>query len=175
MPDHPGFDLKRIDDRSLVRLRVRPAGADAGAAAMQLPQAQRWRGVDPVVCWLGPDQWLLTSDTQSPTDVISLVDSALSGQLYAATDLSSSNVCYALKGFAARTVLAMGCGVDLHESAFTEGQCVRTNFANVPLFIVCIAGDHFDLYVDRSHARYLNDWLTNSGEDPITRDPKYSF
>ena len=33
--------------------------------------------------------------------------------------------------------------------------------------------DNFDIYVDRSHARYLSDWFVKSGEDPITRDLKY--
>ena len=175
MPEHPGFDLERIDDRSVVRLRVRPHSADAVAEALQLPEAQRWCGEDPAVYWLGPDQWLLTSDSQSPTVLIRMVDSKLSGQLCVATDISSSNVCYAFKGPAARTVLAMGCGIDLHKSAFTAGQCVRTRFANVQLFIVCVKSDNFDLYADRSHDRYLNDWLMKSGEDPMTRDSKYYF
>ena len=70
-------------------------------------------------------------------------------------------------------LLAMGCGIDMHKSAFTTGQCVRTHFANVLLFIVAVDDDNFDLYVDRSHARYLRDWLLSAGEDPITRDPKF--
>ena len=171
MPDHPGFDLNQIAGRSMVRLRVRPKGADAAGKALQLPrQPLRSRGEDPTAYWLGPDQWLLTSDTKSAEDIIGHIDAALSGQLYAATDMSSSNVCFALRGPAARTLLAMGCGIDMHRSAFMTGQCMQTNFANVLLFIVAVEDNSFDLYVDRSHARYLSDWLVNSGEDPITRD-----
>ena len=87
--------------------------------------------------------------------------------------MSSGNVCFALTGPAARMILAMGCGIDMHKSAFPTGHCIRTNFANVLLFIVAVKDDTFDLYVDRSHARYLSGWLANSGEDPITRDSKY--
>ena len=123
--------------------------------------------------WLGPDQWLLTSDTKPAKDIIRHIDSTLTGQLFAATDMSSSYVCFSLKGLAARMLLAMGCGIDMHKSAFTTGQCVRTHFANVLLFIVAVDDDNFDLYTDRSHARYLRDWLLSAGEDPITRDPKY--
>ena len=174
MPDHPGFDLNQINGRSIVRLRVRPSGADAAGKALQLPQqALQWWGKDPATYWLGPDQWLLTSDTKPAKDITGHIDCTLSGQLYAATDMSSHYVCFALRGPAARTVLAMGCGIDMHRSAFMTGQCIQTNFANVQLFIVVVEGNNFDLYVDRSRARYLSDWLVNSGEDPITRDSKY--
>ena len=174
MPEHPGFELTQIDDRSMIRLRVRPANANAASEALKLPlQALRCGGDDAVAYWLGPDQWLLTSDTKPAKEIIRHIDSTLTGQLYAATDMSSSYVCFSLKGLAARMLLAMGCGIDMHKSAFTTGQCVRTHFANVLLFIVAVDDDNFDLYVDRSHARYLRDWLLSAGEDPITRDPKF--
>ncbi len=173
MPEHPGFDLTQIIGRSIVRLRVRPRDAGAAGTALQLPQqALQWQGEDPAAYWLGPDQWLLTSDTKSAEGIVSHIDRALSGRLYAATDMSSQNVCFALRGPAARTVLAMGCGIDMHSSVFTMGQCVRTHFANVALFIVVVEDNSFDLYVDRSHARYLSDWLVNAGEDPITHTSK---
>ncbi len=169
MPEHPGFDLKQIYDRSMVRLRVRPQDADAAGEALQLPQrALQWRGEDPAACWLGPDLWLLTSDTRPGTEIIDHIDRTLSGQLYAATEMSASYVCFELSGPAARTVLAMGCGIDMHTDAFSTGQCVRTHFANVMLLIVSVGKNHFDLYADRSHARFLVDWIANAGEDPIT-------
>ncbi len=171
MPEQAAFELHQISDRSMVRLRVRPAGADAAGRALQLPlQALRWLGEDPTAHWLGPDQWLFTSDTAPAKDIISHIDSALSNQLYAATDMSSAIVCFALSGPAARTILAMGCGVDMHKSEFRTGQCVRTHFANVALFIVAVENDHFNLYLDRSFARYLRDWLISAGEDPITHE-----
>ena len=174
MPEHPGFNLQQINARSMIWLRVRPKGADAAGIALQLPQhALQWRGGDPATHWLGPDQWLFTSDSKPTEDILSQIKRKLSGQLYAATDMSSHYVCFALSGPAARTVLAMGCGIDMHASAFMTGQCVRTHFANVLLLIVAVENNHFDLYLDRSHARYLSSWLANAGEDPITRDPKY--
>lgn len=169
MPEHPGFDLRPIDGRSMVRLRVRPNEADAAGETLQLPQlASQWRAGDPAACWLGPDQWLLTSDSRPAADIMRDIEGTLTGQLHAATDMSSCYQCFALKGPAARTILAMGCGIDLHASEFKTGQCVRTHFANVLLLIVAVEDNHFDLYFDRSHARYLSDWLENSGEDPMT-------
>ena len=167
MPEHPDFDLRQVNGRSIVRLRVRPDGADTANAALQLPQALQWRDGNPAICWLGPDQWLFTSDTKTAEDVIRNIDGTLSAQLHAATDMSSGNVCFALTGPAGRKVLAMGCGIDLHPGVFKTGQCARTHFAMVPLLIVAVKDNHFDLYLDRSYARYLGDWFTNAGEDPI--------
>ena len=171
MLEHPGFDLRQINGRSIVRLRVRPQGAEAAGKALQLPRKTlQWSGEDPVAHWLGPDQWLLTSDSKTAKDMIARIDRTLAGQLHAATDMSSSYAYFSIRGSAARMVLAMGCGIDLHPSVFRRGQCVRTHFANVLLLVVAVQADHFALYIDRSHARYLSDWLVNSSEDPITRD-----
>jgi sarcosine oxidase subunit gamma len=168
MPEHPGFDLRPIDGRSVVRLRVRPGDAEAVREALHLPAALSWQEGDPVACWLGPDQWLLTSDSQPGADIIDHIDRTLSGQLYAATEMSSGYACFELSGPVARTVLAMGCGIDMHPGAFTPGQCVRTQFANLILLIVCVGNDRFILYADRSQAGYLADWIANAGDDPIT-------
>ena len=173
MPEHPGFDLRPIDGRSMVHLRVRPNGANAASSALQLPQAPQWLGGDSASYWLGPDLWLLTSDDQPAGDIIAHIDQALSGQLHASTDMSSNYRCFELSGPATRTVLAMGCGIDLHPGAFSPGECVRTNFAQVLLLIVAVGDKHFELYVDRSQACYLSDWISCAGEDPITRDSSF--
>jgi sarcosine oxidase subunit gamma len=169
MAEHPGLNLEQADHRSIVRLRVRPDGADTAGRAMQLPQqAMQWLDGNPAIHWLGPDQWLLTSESESAVDILTRIDSVLSGQLYAATDMSSGLVCLRLNGPAARTVLAMGCGIDMHPDSFTTGQCVRTRFAQVPVFMVATGDFEFNLYVDRSYAHYLHEWLSCAGEDPIT-------
>jgi sarcosine oxidase subunit gamma len=175
MPGHPAFVLNQISGRSIVRLRVRPGGADNAATALKLPlKALLWRGGDPTACWLGPDQWLLTSDLRSATDIIEDIGAALGDQLHAATDMSSQNVCLSLQGRASRTILAMGCGIDMHQSTFKKGECIRTHFANVALFMVVVGDNEFDLYVDRSYAQYLQDWIVNAGEDPITCESRHN-
>ena len=175
MPDHSAFNFTSVTGRSMVQWRVRPAGAEAACKALGLPdQALRWESGDPAVHWLGADLWLLTSDEKSAGEIIRHIGTALKGQLNAATDMSSAYVCFSLRGPAARKVLAMGCGIDMHESAFKAGHCTRTHFANLLLFIVAVEDDTFDLYVDRSMARYLGDWIASASEDPITQDLNYS-
>jgi sarcosine oxidase subunit gamma len=168
MAEFPDFNLKETDQRTIVRLRVRPDGADAAAKAMQLPQ-QALQSLDgnPTIHWLGPDQWLLTSENESVADILAHIDSALSGQLFGATDMSSGLTCFSLSGQRSRTLLAMGCGIDMHPDSFSTGQCIRTRFAQVPVFMVATKEFEFDLYVDRSYAQYLHEWLTAASKDPI--------
>lgn len=170
MPDQPGFTLNRIEERSIVRLRVHPRNASRAAEALNLPQQpMRFVQDDPAIFWLSPDQWLLSSDTRSAGEILEDIDGKLSGSLYAATDMSSGSACFSLSGPTARAALAMGCGIDTHSSAFTPGMCVNTHFANVLVFIVAVAEDEFDLYIDRSHRIYIRDWFVYSGTDPMTR------
>jgi sarcosine oxidase subunit gamma len=169
MPEHHGFKLSPVEGRSVVQLRVRPNGATAAREALELPgHAGLWRTGDPAAAWLGPDQWLLTSDTRPAESLIGDIDHALSGQLHAALDMSSNYACFELSGPAARTVLAMGCGIDMHPDSFTTGQCVRTRFAKVLLLVVATSDTQFDLYIDRSHSRYFSDWLAGAHNDPMT-------
>lgn len=156
--------------RSLVRLRVRLNDAEGTAAALNLPaDPQHWQGSVPIALWLGPDQWLLTSDSKSAKELIASIDDKLSKQLYATTDLSDALDCFELSGHGARTILSMGCGLDLDSAAFTYGRCARTRFACVPLVIVATGEDQFDLYVDRSYSHYLQQWIANAARDPLTQ------
>jgi sarcosine oxidase subunit gamma len=174
MPEHPGFELRQIDGRSIVRLRVRLDGADEAAEALGLPlHSPHWRSGDPAGHWLGPDQWLLTSDTKAASEIVDHIGAVLAGKLHAATDMSSQNACFSLAGSAARLLLSMGCGIDMHPGTFRPGECVRTRFANVPLFIVAVEEMRFDLYVDRSYAAYFRDWINTSGDDPMTRETNH--
>jgi len=169
MAEHPGFNLKEIDQRSIVRLRVRPDGAETAVETMQLPQqALQSQDENLAMHWLGPDQWLLTSESEPVSNILAHIDEALSEQLFAATDLSSGLACFSLSGQSSRTLLAMGCGIDMHPDSFRTGQCIRTRFAQVPVFMVATGDFEFDLYVDRSYALYLQEWLAVAGEDPIT-------
>lgn len=171
MPERAGFNLGQVGGRSIVQLRVRPHCAAEACKALDLPdQALTWKGADPAVHWIGPDLWLLTSDTMPAGNIVRQIDVALSNQVHSATDMSSGLACYELNGPASRTVLAMGCGIDMHLNAFGAGQCTRTHFAGVPLFIVVTGGDEFNLYVDRSFAGYLGDWIEVAGKDPLTHN-----
>ena len=169
MPENPGFNLRQVDGRSIIHLRVRPDEADTASEALRLAPALRWQGEDPAAVWVGPDQWLITSDTRPTENLQAHINGALSSRLHAATDMSSAYVCFELTGPASRTVLAMGCGIDLHLQSLKPGHCARTLFAGVPVIMVAKGDNDFDLYLDRNLSGYFQKWLAVAGEDPFTR------
>jgi len=162
--------LKERTGRSLVCLRAGPNAAKGTAAALNLPaEPLRWRGRDPVSIWIGPGQWLLASDSMSARELTTTVGEALPNRLCVATDVSDALDCWELSGHGARTILSMGCGLDLDSGVFTYGHCARTRFACVPLVITATGEDLFDLYVDRSYSCYFQRWFENAAGDPLTR------
>ena len=168
MPEHSGFSLQRVTGRAMMRLRLRPGGVQAATTALQLPPALQCSGSDPSVAWLSPEQWLFCSDSKTADTLATEIGSVLQDQLHVATDISSGLACFSLEGTTARNLLAMGCAIDMHPDSFRAGRCVRTLFANIALVIVAIDAQRFELYADRSLARYLENWISAAGEDPLT-------
>lgn len=160
--------VPRVDDgRSLVRLRVTLSGAEAAAQRLELPPAGAWSGADPQALWVGPDQWLLVSRRQTPDALIEHCGQALEGVLHHAVDSSDALHCLAVEGVGARTLLAMGSGVDFDAGRFKAGQCARTRLAKVAVLIAALEGERFELYADRSVGAYLTNWLHQAGRDPL--------
>jgi sarcosine oxidase subunit gamma len=122
------------------------------------------------VLWLGPDSWLLTCPPDQVASRIESLGAALDGLHAAITDLSDGRVALALSGPNARGLLAKGCPVDLHPSAFPVGSCAQTLLAKASVLIHLVADDpqggpSFDLYVGRSFAPYLWAWLEDAGRE----------
>ena len=100
--------------------------------------------------WLGPRSWLLVAEpARSPlADFVKKRDAlnAAGGALF---DLSASRVVYRLAGARATDVLASGCPLDLHPSAFRSGDCAQSLFGRVntllyksddaPTFLIMVA------------------------------------
>jgi len=157
--------------RGLVRLRVPLAEAARTAAALQLPaQPTHWSGSDPAALWMSPDQWLLVGEHASAEQLLELCRTRLGNLLYSATDASDALSCVRVEGRRARALLAMGSGVDIERSVLTPGRCLRTRFARVAVLLRVLADERFELYVDRSIAHYLEQWLQRAARDPLLED-----
>jgi sarcosine oxidase, subunit gamma len=154
------------DPRTLVRLRVPLADAPRAAAAMDLPNTPlRWSGSDPSALWIGPDEWLLVSDSRSAEEMVARCQDLLRDVLHAATDLSDALACILLEGSNAHQLLAMGSGVDFDSSVFTPGQCVRTRIAKLAVVIRAIDREQFEMFLDRSVSRYFLEYLGRNARD----------
>jgi sarcosine oxidase subunit gamma len=82
------------------------------------------------------------------------------------TDLSAARAVIEITGPRARELLEKGCSIDLHPRAFAPGNCAQTLFARLPVIIDQIAAaPAYRLFVRRSAARWLCDWLIDAAEE----------
>ena len=125
------------------------------------------------ILWLGPDEWLVVSESQTGEEITARLQQALHGIASAVTDVSDARIIYALSGKHARAVLAKGCSIDFHPRAFRPGQCVQTLLAKAAVLIQATTVPSFEIHVARSFAGYAWAWLENAQAEyaaPTSRD-----
>ena len=152
---------------AMVDVRLSTVGAEASAAlGVDLPTAPNtWvpTGTGRAV-WLGPDEWLLSSTTETPEELEARVRAAVVGLGGSATDVSAQRIGLRLTGARVRDVLAKGCSIDLHPRVFGRGRSAQTTLgqAGVVLLGLSDAGDDYVVLVRSSFAGYLADWLLDA-------------
>lgn len=163
----------RIGDaapRFLARLRMHLDAAAQGAKVLGFStEPSSVSGSDPLALWLSPDQWLLVSSRRDATGMARDCAESLGPVLHLVTDATDALHCLAIDGPGARTLLAMGSGIDFSAQSFAPGRCVRTRFAKVAAVIHAVDRDRFEMYVDRSVAHYISEWLARAARDPLLR------
>src|SRR3954451_21810420 len=118
------------------------------------------------VLWLGPDEWLVTAPEGAVPELPTRIARAVAELRAAVTDLSASRAIIEIAGPRARDLLQKGCGLDLHPRAFGPGQCAQTLFARLPVIIDQLSAvPSYRLYVRRSSARWLCEWLIDAAEE----------
>lgn len=80
----------------------------------------------------------------------------------AVTPLSHSRTRIFLEGRPARDVLAKGIPLDFHDSAFTPGMFAQTGLNHTPVLIHRVSESRFELYVLRTFAMSVWDWLRDA-------------
>jgi sarcosine oxidase subunit gamma len=158
-----GITLTEITARQ-VGLRLRPP-FPAYLAGLPLPlAANRVEAMGPLrALWLGPDEWLFVAPGEAVADLPARLARAVAGRRAQITDLSSSRVIIEIAGVGARALLETGCGLDLHPRAFGPGHCAQTLFTHVPVILDQLDEvPRYRLFVRRSYARWLVDWLADA-------------
>ncbi len=155
-----------IIQRAHINLRGDPGGQrflDAAAAALgqALPTAANtFTGDDPRLCWLGPDEWLISAAPERAQPLVESLETQLAGLHVAINDLSGGHVSLHLSGAGAAERLAAGCTLDLHPAVFATGQCAQTGLAKANVLIACIdTAPVYEIIVRRSFSEYLLRWL----------------
>jgi len=153
---------------TMVNLRVDPASeaADRIEKALGAPlprQCGHTTASGPhMVAWLGPDEWLVLSQTDAIT-VAGELRTALAAAPGSAVDVSANRTTLELTGPAARQVLEKGCPLDLHPRAFGPGQAVSTTVGPVPVLLWQVDdAPTYRLLPRSSFADYLARWLIDA-------------
>ena len=164
-----GVNIKRIENLSIVSLKVSRNSLDDARGKLQLASPLGASGSDPQSLWLGPDRWLLVSNSTPADDIVRSCSNALGEILHNAVDYSAALDLLRISGSDAGGLLATGSGVDFRPDKFRMGSCCRTRLAQVAAVIVATAEEQFDVYVDRSYGRYLANWLADTSNIDITK------
>jgi len=123
-------------------------------------------GDGPRILWLGPDEWLVVTAASEGPDMPAALRGALGDIHSAVVDVSDGRAVIVLSGPHARDVLAKGCRIDLHASAFAAGQCAQTHLAKAHVLIhQTDDAPAYEIYVHRSFAPYLWTWLEDAASE----------
>ena len=116
--------------------------------------------------WLGPDEWLAVFPDGEHEDVATALREVLAPLHAAVVDVGHARTVISVAGRHARSVLQKGCHLDLHPSRFHSGSVAQTKFARCHV-LLHQTGDApaYDLYVQRSFARYLWSWLEDAAAE----------
>ena len=108
----------------------------------------------------GPAQFWIIADAQE--QALEELTGAMAPTLCASTWLSHSRTCIFIEGEAAREVLARGVAIDLHPDVFEIDHYAQTALQGTPVMVHRCSVDRFHLYVMRSFALTIWDWLTDA-------------
>lgn len=119
-----------------------------------------------VVYWLGPNEWLIVTPTESEAAIARELRAALAGLFAAVTEVSGGQTVVALRGGAVRDLLAKGCPLDLHPRVFGVDRCAQSHLAKAPILIRQVDEvPSFEVIVRRSFADYLWIWLEDAASE----------
>jgi sarcosine oxidase subunit gamma len=160
-------ELAEIPFLTMVGVRVAPdsAGAqgigDALGAALPRKVGETSQAGGHTALWLGPDEWLVVSETAAET-LVDQLRTAAGETPSQVLDLSANRTVIELTGPGARSVLEKGCPADLHPRVFTDGTAIVTSLARVPVIVWKVDTDTFRVVPRASLAQYVAAWLLDA-------------
>jgi methylglutamate dehydrogenase subunit D len=121
------------------------------------------RGAAHAFVWAGPGQWLLIAEQREDLSELS--------RLAAVSDQSDARAALRLSGPNVRDMLAKGCMIDLHPTAFPSGAGAMTSIAHIGVHIWRVdespsgGGAIFDILIARSMAASFWSWAKASAAE----------
>jgi len=120
--------------------------------------------------WLGPNEWLLVSNDEISKETITyelelvLFDNISKTNMGAITNVTDHFTIFILSGSNIFEILSKGCPFDFTSENFGDNKAVQTILNHVDVTIHRKSENDVDLYVRRSFADYLWDWLKDSAK-----------
>ena len=104
---------------------------------------------------LGPDEWLLIARDGEEAGIAAKIEKALAKIPHALVDVSHRNTAFTVTGAQAEALLASGCPLDLHETAFPVGMATRTLFAKADVILWRTGTNAFRVELWRSFVPFV--------------------
>jgi sarcosine oxidase subunit gamma len=169
-PTGLSFALREMADRGMIDLRgmttdrkfMAAVKSVLGADLPKVPRASVAWG-DVKMLWLSPDQWLVLCPRARAPALAADLGKALSGIHSQVTNVSDMRTVLRLEGENLRVTLAKGTSTDLMAAEVKPGFVKRLKFAEVGALINIVEDEIFELYVFRSQADYVWDFLLATG------------
>ena len=120
--------------------------------------------------WLGPNEWLLVSNNEIAKETNTyeleqvLFDNISKTNLGAITNVTDHFTIFKLSGSNIFEIFSKGCPFDFDSEVFGDNKVVQTILNHVDVSIHRRSKNDVDLYVRRSFAGYLWDWLKDSAK-----------
>jgi sarcosine oxidase, subunit gamma len=118
---------------------------------------------DLTVLWHGPGQWLIVRAPAVPPLADEL--SPVCGDNAAVVDLGHARAVLRFAGDGVCDVLAKGTSIDLRPASFPPGACALTALGKINALLHAVAPATVDVYVPRSYAQALVEWLQHAARD----------
>ena len=118
--------------------------------------------------WLGPNEWLLVSNNEIPKETNTyeleqvMFDNISKTSLGAITNVTDHFTIFKLSGSNIFEVLSKGCPFDFSSDDFGDNKVVQTILNHIDVTIHRRTENDVDLYVRRSFAGYLWNWIKDS-------------
>jgi sarcosine oxidase subunit gamma len=115
------------------------------------------------VLWHGPGQWLIVRAPVLPPLADELA--RVCGDGAAVVDLGHARAALRCEGENIGDVLAKGTSIDLRPARFPPGACALTALGKITALLHAVAPGIVDVYVPRSYAEALVEWLEHAARD----------
>ena len=118
--------------------------------------------------WLGPNEWLIVSNERMPNEMNTyelenvLYDNISKTNLGSVTNVTDQFTIFTLSGSNIIKTLSKSCPFDFESDSFVNNKVIQTILNRIDVTIHKKNESNVDLYVRRSFAKHLWDWLKDS-------------